>query len=64
MAKPKACKECNSIVEDQPLCPYCKKPATLSRDFSGLLIIMNPEKSEIAKKVGKFRSGHYAIRVR
>jgi DNA-directed RNA polymerase subunit E" len=58
----KACRECNTITTGTT-CPKCKT-ATLSDDFSGLLIILNPKESEIAKVVEITRKGRYALRVR
>lgn len=58
----KACRECNTITTEAT-CPKCKT-ATLSDDFSGLLIILNPKESEIAKVMEITRKGRYALRVR
>ncbi len=58
----KACRECHMITTES-LCPKCKT-ATLSDDFSGLVIINNPEESEMAKVMGIEKKGHYALRVR
>jgi DNA-directed RNA polymerase subunit E" len=45
------------------ICPNCKS-TNLSDDWSGLIVIINPEKSEIGKKIDAKSSGKYAIRVR
>jgi DNA-directed RNA polymerase subunit E" len=45
------------------LCPKCKT-ATLSDDYSGIVIIIDPEQSEIAKVMGLTDRGRYALRVR
>lgn len=58
----KACRECHTITTAST-CPKCKT-ATLSDDFSGLVIIINPEESEIAKAMGIKEKGRYALRVR
>ena len=58
----KACRECHRITTGS-LCAKCKT-ATLSDDFSGLVIIMEPEGSEIAKAMGIKEKGRYAIKVR
>jgi len=58
----KACRKCHTITTGS-LCPKCKT-ATLSDDFSGLVIIINPEESEIAKVMGIKEKGRYALRVR
>lgn len=58
----KACRECHMITIGS-LCPKCKN-ATLSDDFSGLVIIIDPEESEIAKVMEIKEKGRYALRVR
>ncbi len=58
----KACRECH-IITTGSLCPRCKT-ATLSDDFSGLVIIIDPEESEIATAMGIKEKGRYALRVR
>lgn len=60
----KACKNCHLIVSaDESECQNCKSSA-FSTDWSGIIIVMNPEKSEIAKKLGIKKAGRYAIKVR
>ena len=44
-------------------CPNCKSKS-LSDDFSGLVIILDPEGSNIARIMNIERKGRYAIRVR
>ena len=46
----KACRECRYVVEHEKKCPKCG--AELSDKYSGLIIIVDPEKSEIAKVAG------------
>jgi len=62
LAKEKACKSCHFISMGN-ICPNCKS-SNLSEDWSGLVVIVNLEKSEIAKKIGAKSPGKYAIRVR
>ncbi|MHA1972216.1 MAG: transcription elongation factor subunit Spt4 [Candidatus Hodarchaeales archaeon] len=64
MAKLKACKKCNSIVQGEEVCPICKTHNYLSKNFSGMVIISDPETSKIAKKLNINRPGTYAIKVR
>lgn len=45
------------------VCPNCKS-TNLSDDWTGLIIILDTEHSEIAKKANVNSSGKYAIRVR
>lgn len=62
MAKQKACKICNRIYEGDK-CPQCgSKESTES--FKGRIIILNPEKSEIAKNLNIKEKGNFAIKTR
>ena len=58
----KACKNCR-FISNGPVCPNCKS-TNLSDDWSGLVIIMDPSISEVAKRMGITAAGRYAIRVR
>lgn len=63
MPKQKACKICNAIYETGDKCPKCgAKESTES--FKGRAIILNPEKSEIAKKLNIKEKGNFAIKTR
>ena len=57
----KACKNCRTIT-DQNKCPRCS--GEVSREWQGYLVVMDPEKSEIARKMGINASGRYALRVK
>jgi len=59
----KACKNCNRIVEDSSECPVCRNN-DLSDSWSGLVVIYDPEDSEIAEKIGISTPGRYAVRVK
>jgi DNA-directed RNA polymerase subunit E" len=58
----KACKNCK-FISNGPVCPNCKS-TNLSDDWSGLVVIMNAENSEVAKRMGINAPGRYALRVR
>ncbi len=58
----RACRSCK-ILTDGDTCPICKGK-DLSEDYMGLIIILNPESSELAKKLGIEKPGRYAIKVR
>lgn len=61
MAK-KACKSCKKIYEGEK-CPECgAKEATA--EFKGKIIILDPEKSEIAQKISIKKPGSYAIKIK
>jgi DNA-directed RNA polymerase subunit E" len=58
----KACKNCR-FISNGPICPNCKS-TNLSDDWSGLVVIMDPANSEVAKRMGITAPGRYAVRVR
>ncbi|MCS7124238.1 MAG: DNA-directed RNA polymerase, subunit E'' [Candidatus Bathyarchaeota archaeon] len=58
----KACTSCHFIT-DGNVCPRCRSPS-LSDDFSGLVIIFDPDGSAIAKAMKIKEKGHYALKVR
>jgi len=58
----KACREC-SYMTTEPACPNCKA-TSLSDDFSGLVIIFDPQGSAIAQAMKITKKGRYALRVR
>jgi len=57
----KACKQCRRIVEGE-ICPVCKD-SQLTATWKGLIIIVDPENSEIAKKLNIKIPGKYALRL-
>jgi DNA-directed RNA polymerase subunit E" len=57
----KACTVCKMIT-DKDRCPNCHSPT--SDNWSGLLIITNPEESEVAKELNITVPGEYCLRVR
>jgi DNA-directed RNA polymerase subunit E" len=58
----KACKNCH-LLSNGPVCPNCKA-SNLSNDWTGLLIVIDPQTSEVAHKMGIKAPGRYAVRVR
>ncbi len=58
----KACTQCKLIVEEGKLCPTCN--IELSERFSGMVIVLDPNNSVIAKKINQLTVGKYAIKVR
>tara|TARA_Y100000310_G_C20602888_1_gene773991 strand:- start:1035 stop:1220 length:186 start_codon:yes stop_codon:yes gene_type:complete len=60
--KQKACKLCKKIYEGSK-CPKCDSKES-TEDFKGRIEILNPEKSEIAKKLNMKEKGNFAIKVR
>ena len=57
----KACKKCQRLTTEDT-CPYCQAPT--SQYWSGYLGIVDPEKSEIAKRMNIKLPGEYALKVR
>jgi DNA-directed RNA polymerase subunit E" len=57
----KACTRCHRIMEDEK-CAICN--LATSKNWSGFLIVVDPENSEIAKELQIQLSGEYALRVR
>ena len=64
MAKiPFACAECHLVLEDGvDQCPR-NPSAQVSTDHQGYVIIMNPARSEIAKRLGVELPGKCALKV-
>ncbi len=58
----KACKNCR-YISNGPICPNCKS-TNLSDDWSGLVVIVDPNASEVAKRMSIKAAGRYAVRVR
>ncbi len=59
----KACKDCHYLFEEGDKCPACGSE-NISEKFTGLIIILDPERSEVAKKIGAKTPGRYAVKVR
>ena len=62
MTKPKACKICNAIYEGDQ-CPKCESKES-TEGFKGRIILLNPEKSEIAQKLNLKDKGNFAIKTK
>ncbi|MBS3772853.1 MAG: DNA-directed RNA polymerase, subunit E'' [Candidatus Thermoplasmatota archaeon] len=57
----KACKKCHMLA-DNDVCPYCNTPT--SEHWQGYMVIIDPERSRIAEKMGIKMPGKYALKVR
>jgi DNA-directed RNA polymerase subunit E" len=62
MSKLRACKLCNTIFEGEK-CPRCNSK-DFTDSFKGQVIIINPEKSEIAQKLNLKEKGNFAIKTK
>ena len=58
----KACRNCHAIVKGN-VCPICKG-SSLSDDWSGYVIVLDPPNSAIAKRLNIDQPGKYALKVR
>jgi DNA-directed RNA polymerase subunit E" len=56
------CRECHRVVTGQT-CPICSS-SNLSSDWSGMVIIIDSGRSEIAKKLDVKLPDRYALKVR
>lgn len=62
MSKERACRACHTITTADE-CPACNS-SELSKDYLGYVIVMDPEQSVIAQKMGIDAPGKYALKVR
>ncbi len=56
------CRECHRVVEGE-VCTVCGS-SNLSTDWTGYLVVIDPEHSEIAKRLNIKLPGKYALKVR
>jgi DNA-directed RNA polymerase subunit E" len=62
MNREKACRECRFLAEEGDKCLNCGN-TSFTTFWRGYVIIINPETSEIAKKMGITRKGKFALRL-
>ena len=62
MAVKKVCRKCRLFVTGAE-CPICKEK-DFSATWAGMVEILDPEASEVAKKMGITVPGKYALKVR
>jgi DNA-directed RNA polymerase subunit E" len=56
-----ACRKCKALTTEKA-CPN-DGSTELSNEWSGLIIIISPEKSQVAKTLGIVKPGRYALKV-
>ncbi len=61
MAKEMACRKCKFVTIGK-VCPACKS-SDLTPDWNGIVLIVDPSNSQIAKTLGITEKGKYALRV-
>ena len=57
----RACTACQ-LISDKDICPACGNAT--SDNWSGLLIVIDPEESELAREMNIEIPGEYCLRVR
>ena len=59
--KEMACRKCRMLTNEKA-CPN-DGSTELSKEWSGLIIIINAERSQVAKTLGIAKAGRYALKV-
>ncbi|MHA2407483.1 MAG: transcription elongation factor subunit Spt4 [Candidatus Ranarchaeia archaeon] len=62
MVKERACRNCQTVFTGS-VCPACKSSST-TEDFTGVVMILDPGHSQIAKKLQINEKGKFALKVR
>jgi DNA-directed RNA polymerase subunit E" len=58
----KACRNCKLIIAQGETCPICNQ-SNLTSKWSGYIVVLNVEKSELAKRLGITVNGTYALNI-
>jgi len=59
----KACTKCKALVPyEVTKCPICGNES-FTENWTGMIIILDPNKSRVAKLLGITKSGRYAVRL-
>jgi DNA-directed RNA polymerase subunit E" len=58
----KACRNCKVIISQGEKCPICGQ-SNMTTQWNGYVVILNVEKSDIAKKLGITVNGTYALNI-
>lgn len=59
----KACRSCRYLVDkDMEICPMCGSK-DFTDEWSGVIIVIKPEDSEIAKRLELIHRGRFAIKI-
>jgi DNA-directed RNA polymerase subunit E" len=61
MVREMACRKCKFVTIGK-VCPVCKS-SDLTPDWSGIVLVVDPNSSQISKTLGIKQKGKYAIRV-
>jgi DNA-directed RNA polymerase subunit E" len=57
----RACKQ-DQFISEESVCPLCGSPT--SKNWSGFLAVLDPEKSDLAEAMNITVAGNYALKVR
>jgi DNA-directed RNA polymerase subunit E" len=60
MAKEKSCKICKYLTTEN-VCPNCGNEE-FTENFKGVVVVLNPENSEVAKKLNISNKGKFALK--
>ncbi len=58
----KACRICRVIIAQGEVCPICGA-SNLTTKWNGYVIVLDSEKSELAKRLGLKVNGTYALNI-
>ncbi|KAG2479535.1 MAG: DNA-directed RNA polymerase, subunit E'' [Thaumarchaeota archaeon] len=61
MVREMACRKCKFVTIGK-VCPVCKS-SDLTPDWSGIVLVVDPSNSQIARTLGITEKGKYALRV-
>lgn len=61
MAREMACRKCKHVTTGK-VCPKCKS-SDLTPDWTGVVLVVEPERSQIARTLGITKDGKYALKV-
>ncbi|HLC92834.1 MAG TPA: transcription elongation factor subunit Spt4 [archaeon] len=63
MKQDKACRSCRYVLEEGgDVCPICGSNA-FTTFWRGYVVVIKPETSQIAQKMGLTKAGKYALRL-
>jgi DNA-directed RNA polymerase subunit E" len=62
MIKGKACRNCRKVIEKGKDCPVCGS-TQFTTFWRGYVVILDPEKSSLGKKMGVTKPGKFALRL-
>ncbi len=58
----RACIRCNYISNDEKVCPLCGSET--SSKWTGLIVVVDPDESQLATELNINSPGRYALKVR